>query len=91
MHVYQGSVALIRGSGASAMCGMGVQGLANASYFVPDSRYAVGAGPHAAAEEFQSLVQGLHARGLEVLIQVPPSPPAAGCMHCQLKHQCRLC
>lgn len=47
-----------------------VQGRANESYFAPDSRYAVGATPDEAAAEFRSLVMGLHARGLEVLVQV---------------------
>lgn len=49
-----------------------MQGRANASYFVPDSRYAVGSGPEAAQQEFQHLVKGLHARNLEVIIQVRP-------------------
>eukprot|EP00892_Ulva_mutabilis_P009107 jgi/Ulvmu1/6569/UM003_0206.1 len=50
--------------------GLGVQGRANASYFAPDGRYAVASSPQAAAEEFGQLVKGLHARGLEVLIQI---------------------
>lgn len=47
-----------------------LQGLAALSYFVADGRYAAGDKPESAAEEFNELVKGLHARGLEVLMQV---------------------
>lgn len=47
-----------------------LQGLAALSYFIADGRYAAGGKPESADEEFHELVKGLHARGIEVLMQV---------------------
>ncbi|MEO6214105.1 MAG: glycogen debranching protein GlgX, partial [Vicinamibacterales bacterium] len=48
------------------------------SYFAPDSRYATSTSPLAAAREFKSMVRGLHAAGLEVILDVVYNHTAEG-------------
>jgi hypothetical protein len=47
-----------------------LQGQAALSFFAADNACAVGTGPSAGESEFAKLVDGLHAEGIEVIIQV---------------------
>jgi hypothetical protein len=71
-----------------------LQGLAALSYFAADGRYAAGGKPESADEEFDQLVRGLHARGLEVLMQVCSCHVSLGILSellCHVSHRVCAC
>src|SRR5262249_36733346 len=48
------------------------------AYFAPDLRYAAQDHPHDAVREFKTMVRGLHAAGIEVILDVVYNHPAEG-------------
>ena len=63
-------------------CGEGPWGRAPRSFFAPERSWASGADPAAPMLELKQLVKGLHAQGIEVIMQVP-----ALCLHPVLTRQ----